>query len=202
MNLSDLKQLDLKDLDLAQIKDNLLERKDLLINIGLVVGTVALCFFIFNNNRNVAATAQAKVVEMLGKTDVIVQHHKSLDKIKKFKEQFPAPLNENDIVDLVTNSAIKDKVQILTYSPAQETNSGIYSRLTMQYSFIAMDYANMIQFLYDIEHTPNALRVENWNGTVDSGNLNSRGRNNSNSTEETVKRFNGQITVTAIKLNK
>ena len=203
MNLSELKDLDLKNLDLDQIKENLLQRKDLLINIGLVVVTVILCLFIFNKNRSAAATVHAKFVNMQGKTDVIAKHQQSLDKVKAFKEQFPAALNENDIVDLVTNSAVKNKVQILSYSPAQEASAGLYDRLTMQFIFTVTEYADMIRFIYDIERTPGALRVESWTGTVENANfLAPRGRPNTNTTEETTKRFNAQIIVTVIKLNK
>ena len=202
MNLSDLKELDLKNLDLDQIKDNLLERKDLLINIGLVVVTIVLCFLIFNKNRSAAVAMQAKFLNMQGKTDVIAKYQQSLDKVKGFKEQFPAAMNENDIVELVTNSAVKNKVQILSYSPAQETNAGLYDRLTMQFIFTVTEYADMIQFIYDIEHMPNALRVESWNGKVESVNLSVRGRSSRDTIEETAKRFNVQITVAVIKLNK
>ena len=202
MNLSDLKHLELKDLDLEQIKDNLLERKDLLINIGLVVATILVCFTVFNNNRKAAATAQAKVLQMQGKTDVIAQHQQSLDKTKEFKEQFLPTLSENDIVELVTNLAIKSKVQVLSYSPAQEASSGIYNRLTMQFIFTATEYADMLQFIYDIEHTPNALRVESWTGGPESNTLSNQGRFNKIPIEETAKHFNAQIMITSIKLNK
>jgi hypothetical protein len=161
MNLNDLKskipdlsKIDIKDIDINKIKDELLDRKELMIQIGLGVFAFFMVVSMVGGSGKEVKQLKTKITSMQAKSDVIAQYKKSQADIDEFLKSLPPSLSEGQIITLVTDLADKNKVKISTFtpnSPAEDDNKKSYQKTSIQFSLQALDYKSMIRLIADIE---------------------------------------------------
>ena len=197
MNLTNLKNIDLKELDVNELKEYITDHKDYALSVMLLLATVFFCFTLFSNSRQSVANLKNQLNEIENKSDEILQFENSTKNLKYFIEHFPQAPAENDMVELVTSKAQVHKVVVLSYSPAQEAESGVSIKRSMQFLFNVKDYKDLIGFINDLEATKLALRIDSWRGTIEGSQL----LNSANGTDEKTRQMNNQLTLTAVMLN-
>ena len=160
MQIPDLSKIDIKDVDFTKLKDQLLERKPLLVQIGVVIASLVMIFSIFSKGREQTGSLNSQMSKMRSKTDAIAEYKKVQNDIDTFLKEVPLALSEDQIIPLVTDLADKHDVKIITFSPAKVEEKKNASTTILQFSLEAKDYKDMVRFIADIEHGKNLLQVK------------------------------------------
>ncbi len=163
MNLKDLKakipdlsKIDIKDIDINKIKEELLDRKELVIQIGIGVVAFFMVVSMVSGSGKEVKQLKTKIKSMQAKSDIITQYKKSQTDIDEFLKSLPPSLTEDQIITLVTDLADKNKVKISTFTPnppSDEDRKKSYLKTSIQFSLQAGDYKNMVRLISDIENS-------------------------------------------------
>lgn len=173
MNLSDLskidiKNIDLKNIDINKLKDQLLDRKELLVQVVLVLVTFLMVLSIFNKSQAEVKRLNTQIAGLKAKENDIKSFTKSRDEIKAFSKNVPTPLLEDQVIGFITDLADKHKIKILTISPAKVDNKESLSMTTLQFALVANEYKDMVRFITSIEHSKNLLQIKSCIAGADS----------------------------------
>ena len=175
MNLSDLNNIQLKDINVQQVTDNLKSRKDLTAYLVMVGLTLFVMFRIFDAKQNEGRMLKNQIKEMEKKNEVIAEHERMSKELNTFLSGLPAGLSGDNIVDTLTGFAEKHKVQILSFSPARSKTTKLYQHTSVNINVSSPTYKDMVLFVHDIESSPYNFRLENWLGYLGPGGRNSYG---------------------------
>ncbi len=168
MKISDLSKIDLKDIDLKKIQESLLQRPELLINLGIAFFAGILIFNIVGGRMNEAKKLKGKMAEQKKKVAAIKTHEVTQKEFKELIDHLPAGILEDSLVDHLTDFAGKRNIQIQSFSPANKTQKNYYTQMTVLLKVAAKNYKDMILFLNDIESSPYNLRIDRWTGTMEA----------------------------------
>ncbi|GEM_PF-3256438 len=160
MHISDLSKIDIKDIDFNKLKDRLLDRKDLLIQIGLVVVFLIIISSLFKNSQVEVGKFKSQMADLQSKTSVVAEYNKTNEDASAFLKEAPPPLSEDQIINFVTDLADKNNVKILTFSPAKVEDEEVLSTTMLQFSLETKEYKDMVHFIADIERSKNLLQIK------------------------------------------
>src|SRR3954468_19965406 len=123
MKIPDLSKIDIKDIDVIKIKDQLLDHKELALQVGLGVVTFFMVISMMGGCQKEISKYKSQINAMQSKSDIIQQYKKSQSDVDTFLKNLPPSLSEDQIIDSVTNLADKNKIKILTFTPATSRES-------------------------------------------------------------------------------
>ena len=168
MNLADLKNIDIKKIDIAKMRSDLLKRQDILINCIAGFLTVFIMFKIFSGQQGQARNLKIQGSQMEKNIAVIAKYNQALKELNALVESLPAGIPESALIDKVTDFAEKSNIHIVTFSPTETEENGFYknSRVSLQIS--ADHYKDFVHFIHDIESSSLNLRVDKWSGSLES----------------------------------
>jgi type II secretory pathway pseudopilin PulG len=167
MNLRNLNKInieDLKEIDWRQAKAHMANRPSLLINIVIIVITLAVVILTYQTNTK-------KIESLKGKLNNLEQRYNALqtfETLKKeqaeFIKQAPEIISDNRLIEILAEFAMKRNIQIASFSPSQE-HANDYVRLTkVRINIQSENYADIIWFMHDIENSPYSIRLSEWVG--------------------------------------
>jgi Tfp pilus assembly protein PilO len=182
MNLNDLKakipdlsKIDIKDIDINKIKEELLDRKELVIQVGIGVVAFFMIVSMVSGSGKEVKQLKAKIKSMQAKSDIIAQYKKSQAEIDEFLKSLPPSFTEDEIITLVTDLADKNKVKISTFtpnSPGEEDGKKSYLKTSIQFSLQAGDYKDVVRLISDIENSKlhiKSCNIQGINGGPEEG---------------------------------
>jgi hypothetical protein len=159
--LPDLSKIDLKDIDVNKIKDQLLENKEMVIQVALGVVTFFMIVSMWSGSQKEIKKYNVQINSMQSKSSIIEQYKKSQSDIDSFLKNLPPSLAEGQIINLVTDLADKNKVKILTFSPnAHSEGKKYYQDTSIQFSLQSADYKGLVRLIADIEHVKSILQIK------------------------------------------
>lgn len=165
--LSQIDINDLRNIDIHQIKDAILKRPDVLVNILLIVLSLSGIIFLYTSKTQALKTMKSQINEKRSKID-IVKTQKVLEKeFKEFTEQYPKPLSSDKMIDRISELALSNNLQITSISPAVGKSNAFLEHTTVRFEITASDFNNMMLFMKDIEQSAYLLRVEDWRGNME-----------------------------------
>ena len=159
MKIPDLNKIDIKDIDVAKLKDQLLERKDIVIQMALGVMTVVIAFLIFNRGQAEIKEYKSKISTLQAKTGVIDEYNRTQADIKGFLGKVPDVVPADKIINLVTDLAGKNDVKILTFSQADVKKERSLVTTSISFSLVANSFVSMARFMADIENGKDFLQL-------------------------------------------
>ena len=168
MNLKDLNNIDIKDLrniDWSQIKDRLQSRPNLLINISLVVVTLLVLFSTFNKYTEATKSSKTEIVGLQERLAALKKFEAAKKKHNDFLKKAPKAIAGDQLIQTLSELAIRRDVQILSFSPAKKKSNKLVSLTSVKVNIASKNYADIILFVHDIEKSSYPVRIENWSGT-------------------------------------
>lgn len=194
MNLKDLNKInieDLKGLDWGQAKDRFLSQPDRIINILIVMVTIAVIFSAHKNYTRATKALKKTVIELQEKSAALDKFNAAQEQLNNFIKDAPKEISGDELIEKLSQFAIKRDIQILSFSPAQEKSNNFISLTSVEINITSDHYADVILFMHDIENSPYSLRITKWVGfpvTADRASRRSSrtvpGQNHDNTREE------------------
>lgn len=168
MNLKDLNNIDIKDLqnvDWSQAKDRLQSQPDLLINIILVVVTFAVLFSTFNKHTQTTKSSEIEILELQERLDAVEKFETAKTQHSNFLKEAPKSIAGDQLIQTLSEFAIKRNIQILSFLPAKKKNNKLVNLTSVKVNIASENYADIILFVHDIEKSSYPIRIEKWSGS-------------------------------------
>lgn len=197
MDLRDLNKItleDLKAIDWDIAKSNLVRRPDLLFNSAMILVTLIYGIFTYQSSAQ-------KLSSLKGDLSNLEERYSTLQGLETVKEKHaafikgvPETISDNQLIEILSEIALKRNVQITSFSPSQE-QANDYVRLTkVRVNIKSQNYADIIWFMHDIENLPYTVRIGEWSGAQ------SDSQKQSFSTRSSFQNFNGETDVDFIEV--
>ncbi len=199
MKISDLSKINIKDIDLAKIQENLLQKPDLLIQL-IITG---ISFFILIKVVAGGLLEEKKVqekIQELGKKVARIKAHDDLQKeYSQFLADLPPGLPTDDLMGRVTELAGEHSIQISNFSPPKEIKKKFHTLTILSLNVTANNYQDMVTFIRSIEESSENLRVDRWTSAAKAQTTNS---GEAASAEEDKESVSAQIDIDLVKYSK
>ena len=200
MNIKDLNQLDIKNVDLNQVKDYIQKRPEILVNILLIAATIFVIIYMFTGQQKKANNLNYSTIQMKEKWEVVKSLKIIREENKKFVKDFPKTIPGDRLIDKLSEFALLHNVQVVSFLPAKQKSNDILEYTTASLTVSSVEYSDIVSFIKDIEESPYALRIERWSGGQQLRHTNRRG---SSPQEEPSKDIIvAQIDIGSIKLKQ
>ncbi len=161
--IQQLNSIDIKNVDISAWVEELWQRKDLLVNIGIVV---IACIFALHlvGSRNSEVKNYKKSIRELEKKVAILEDLELLKtQTTKYLKTVPdGPKDISELMSIVTEIAVKDNVQISSVVPGQEETTPYYTKFNLDLVVTADQYQNIARFIYDLESVQKNIRIDSW----------------------------------------
>ena len=168
MKLEDLKNIDIKKINIAKIRSNLLKRQDILINYVAIFLTVFIMLKIFSSQQEQVQNLKNQASKMEKKIVAIAKYDQALKELNVFVESLPTGIPESLLIDKITDLAEKSNIHIVTFSPMEMEENELYKHIHVSLQVSADHYKDFIRFIHDIESSSLNLRVDKWSGSLES----------------------------------
>ncbi len=157
---------DMKDLNADKIFQLLLAHKAKALSaVFAVLGIIGL-LMIFDGYRARAAGHQQDMKRLQEKMDVIDRHSLSLKALKDFFAALPRSLEDEKLIDQITDYAAQNNVAILNYTPVPSKNEKLYDSSRIRLSVSASKFNDLLAFVRTVERSPYFLKIESFAGGV------------------------------------
>jgi len=167
MNLADLKNIDIKKIDIAKIRSYLLMRRDILINSAAVLLTVFIMFKIFFGQQEQSQNLKTQMSQMEKKIAVIAKVDQALKELNALVESLPIGIPESALIDKMTDFAEKSNIHIVAFYPLETEENEFYKRNRVSLVISADHYKDFLRFVRDVETSPFNLRVDQWSSSLE-----------------------------------
>lgn len=200
MDLVGLKNLDVKKLDPKEIQKTLTNRQDIFVNILVTLATFFFMFQIVSGKQAESKLLKSRISNLEKKIESINKNKQSVKELEEFTSTLPDGVPGNLIVDKLTDFAEKRGVQIVYVSPTETEIKNHFDRTSVNVNLTAKSYKDLWLFIYDIETSPDNLRIDRWSGLMESNRRNVlNGRVQGMDIVETI---NAQMDIGSIKFKK
>ncbi|MFA5060226.1 MAG: type 4a pilus biogenesis protein PilO [Candidatus Omnitrophota bacterium] len=192
----ELSQIDIAKIDVGKLSQSLKQRKDILLNIAIVVATFLLAGNIFENLKVQEAKLRSDISGFATKNDAIKNYEKSRKNLDDLLASFPSGFSDaGQMMDKINEFAILHSIQISSFTPKDGQQTDFYDTVGIQLSASAASYENIAFFIRDIENSPYGLRIEHWATELDS-------RYTTNTGDSEPGSVKISITIESVKLRK
>jgi Tfp pilus assembly protein PilO len=200
MDFSKLSQIDIKDLkniNVAQIKEILQSRLDILLSVALIAGTILATTYIYTSQQNKAQRLNNDVRMMSETLDAVKINKEAQKKFDDFLAIVPKSIEYDDLVELLSEFAVDHNVRILSFSPAQEKTTDFVVITSVNVDVSSEEFKDIVLFLKGIEDAPYTLRVDKFSASMATPAFQQRGGPAPESNK-----IEAEITIASIKLKK
>lgn len=159
MKIPDLSKIDVKDIDVVKLKNEILDHKEIAIQVVLGVISLFVIISLVNTSQAEIKKYKSQIAALMAKTGLIEEYKKVEQEIRDFLNKVPAHVSEDKMVDLVTDLAGKNKVKILTFTQAKVDKKDTVETTAVTFSLTADSFINMVKFLVDIEKGKDFLQI-------------------------------------------
>lgn len=160
-------QLDLKNLDVAQITRILNDHQHTAIKFVLIAGALFAAGMMFNDHRIKEQGIRAGMTLVQQKIDAIKARDDGNKDLDTFKSSLPKKLNEFELITLISGYAKSHHVNIPSLSPAESKDMGLYDVINVKFDAMSDNFKDMVLFLRKIEKSDFPLRIDSWSGSQD-----------------------------------
>lgn len=154
----------MEDVDTSQLTKALTEHQNTLIKLVLVIGALIGVWMIFSDHQSKVRDIHLKISLVQDKLDAITARESSSKALKDFNASLPKKLNEIELITIISNYAKAFHMSIVSLSPAESKDMGLYDLVNINLNAGADDYRSMMLFLKRIESSEYPLRIDAWSG--------------------------------------
>ena len=201
--LDDLKVLseyDVKNIHFEKILKTLASRRDILVNIVLIIATLFFMGRIYRDRIEKMQTLTEKVSELENRSEAIVRYEDTKKELSRFVGSLSqGALEAESIINSLNATAIDHDIQILTFTPRKKEGSSLYDLIAITINISARKYDDIGRFIRTIENSKKNLRVESWSSSPQSWQGGYIPSNISGSTES---RITADVEITSLKFKE
>ncbi len=203
-NLSqiDISKMDIKDLqniDYQKLLKNVRQKPDIALSIVLPLVALFVCFNIFTKSQTERKTFAAKNYEMQEKLKILKAYTLAQTELQNFIKSLPPKITENEFINKITDAAAKSNVQIDSFSPAQNKSDPLYDLTMINLAASAENFSNVGLFINDIENSGASIRLDSWNGSMETQQGNTRRTHPSSNADNQWTNFRIDIVLVTFK---
>ena len=204
MNISDLNHINLEDLakiDYKKLGKEFLRRPDILAMSAAVIATVIFVLYTLSQSLSHANSLKAERRQWEEKIKKIGVYTATQKSFADFLAKIPPAITESQFVRIVTDLANTYSIQIISLNPSVGESNEFSNSFRIDLAIAAQDYDHMWRFLYAVEHSAEAIRVDNWNGSMGQ-NEKVTSRQDASGSANAGAWINARVLLTAINLKK
>ena len=165
LTFNDLKNYDLKNVDVNKLSKSIVQRKDVLACLGIIAVAFIVLFNMMSSYRSKIGTLNTKIKTMEKKSKVLDECTNAKKELESLVSSLPKGLSKSDeIVAKINNYAIARNILVQSFSPSGNMEGEFYTQTTIQISLLAPSYSELGNFIQEIEHSPYNIRVDRWMG--------------------------------------
>lgn len=169
MNLNDLSKMDLKSIDFSKAIAYLGVHTDALLRMAIVIMTVLGGFNLIEKYLQQTKDFSVQITQMEEKAAQVIAYEKSVSDLRLFWEKAPKPINEDAVVNYVTDLATKNNLEIVSFSPGQVSSDKFSATSKTKFKLRARDYKDFVLFVRSVENSGFALRAEAVSCSLEQG---------------------------------
>jgi len=152
----------LREIDVATIKQELIERPDLAINLVLICLTLGVAVYSFTSYKNLSKSYAAEIIELKKKLEVLEEKNKNQSIYDQFIKSFPENIPKDLMIGQLSDLATRSNIRIISVSPANSKEDEFMKLTSVNLQVEAKTYEDLILFMFDIEHSLYSLRIDKW----------------------------------------
>jgi len=201
MNIKDLSKIDvkdLKDIDFNALLKDLQGQPSLLVNILLIIITLFVIIQIIVGYKTKVRIIRREVPALEEKKQVVQEAQKIKRDYKAFWDKVPSTISKDEFIELISDLAIDNNIQIISLSPVDKRGDEYKEILTTSLTILATsknNYEDLLSFIKALENTLYAIRIDKW--TVKTG---GHVFHRSSSKEQDSSSIKANLKITAINL--
>lgn len=185
LTLKDLSEYDIKNVDVGKLIKDLMNRKDILVNIAVILVTLFLFKKVVGVQNKTIIQLKSQTANIKEKMDALADYEAIKKQADNYIDKLPQGIGRVDnIVEKVNELAVSRGIKILSFTPSGKNKDDFYEITRVKLSIEAPRYEDAAYFVSDIEKSDLNLRVENW--SISLGQRRRRGRRSIQSGEETI----------------
>jgi hypothetical protein len=159
MKIPDLSKIDIKDIDAVKVKEQLIQHKGVVAQVGLGLVSFVVAVAMFNQSQGDIARYKSQIAVLNAKTGAIDQYNKTQSDVKDFLNKVPDSVSEDKMINLVTDLAGKNGVQILTFTRTSVEKKNTLVTTSLRFSLAADSFSGMVKFMADIERGKDFMKI-------------------------------------------
>ncbi len=164
--LSQINVKDLKNINVQGLTANLKNNRHILINIAIVGLTLVVTLYLWQAYKKDSLEIKKQIQDIAEKVKVVEDQEKNVKEYQKLREDFPKAVSTDQLINQLSESAVKLNVQMTSLSPVQEFSDEYIEISHFDMSVVSTDYQNIVDFTQAIENSPNAVRLKEWSGQM------------------------------------
>lgn len=169
LNQIDIRKMDINELqniDYQKLLSGVGKKPDTAISIVLVLLGILFSFNLLMKSQSEKKAIQNKIVEMQTKLEIVTQYKKAEEELENFIKNQPPKMTEDGFINKITDFAVKNSIQIESFSPAQNKSDPVYDLTSINLTASAADFNDVGLFIKDIENSKSNIRINNWSGNM------------------------------------
>src|SRR3989338_6311263 len=148
--LDDLKVLseyDVKNIHFEKILKTLASRRDIFVNIVLIIATLFFMGRIYRDRIENMQTLTEKVSELENRSEAVVRYEDTKTELSRFVGSLSqGALEAESIINSLNATAIDHDIQILTFTPRKKECSSLYDLIAITINISARKYDDIGRF--------------------------------------------------------
>ncbi len=157
---------DLKNLNLAKIKEIVSQRLDIFINILLIGLTLFGTIYLYSTRVREGRRLQTEVRQMTEKLAAAQEYEVVKKEYEDFIKAFPQAIPSDQLINRLSQVAVSHSVQILAFSPEERKSNDFFEQTSVSLNIASDNYDNMVSFIKEVESSPTSIFVQKWSGKV------------------------------------
>ena len=167
LNKMELKNL--QNIDYTKLLTKVKGRPDLLITIGAIVAAVFISSKIYIHNSGKMDSTKKEIKALEEKITAINNYKQKEEELKQFVSHIPEPINGNNLMNLLTDLAVKRQIQIESFSPSADRNTPLSDMSGLILNLSSDDYKNLWLFIHDIEQSAYPIHIHRLKASSNQG---------------------------------
>ena len=165
----DISKMDVKDLqniDYQKILKDVRQRPDTAIAFAAPVIALFICFNMFTKFQAEQKKLSASITQMNEKVELVEEYNNAQTEFDSFTKALPPKITENEFINTITDLAVKNNIQIESYTPGQGRMDTIHEAVSINLVANAIDFLDLGRFVSDLEKSGLAIRINSWGGMM------------------------------------
>lgn len=167
LTLNDLKNYDLKNIDVAKLLGSLQQRKDILVSLAVIIATLFIINGIYTTQKGKVTTFVSRLAGSQEKQNAIQDYKQALEELNRFTRTLPeGPSDAEGILNTINELDGTRNIQISSLLPTQQENTELFKKMGMRLNCSTSSYTDLTQFISDIERSAYNLRIDQWSAVM------------------------------------
>ncbi len=168
MDIKDLSKIDFNNIDWGKAGAYLSVHFDAVIRVSIIILTVWGLLRVLDGYVQQTKQFSVQITEMEEKLAQVAAYNKSAGGLQSFWKKAPKFLNDDLVVNYITDLATKNKVDILSFSPGQKSADKFAETNKFKFKLRAKEYKDLVFLVRSIENSGFALRLESVNCVIEA----------------------------------